>query len=1157
MGKSQNDENEDEEETFRDGTCFGGSDFDSDNYRPSSILNETLLLNDCHPALNKCERSCLATGHEPCESCALSKQLLMFQEWFPRLGEQNKRICLLGLVQRLAAYPILLQRLCDILAPTTRKDFIYASSKTAPSLQTDTSTISSDRTLTMAFVNKAISMTWNWYEKASILSKGNFIMLVLQSCDVHLLHVVNKFANALLEKQEHDLKIEITKQKNPEDAIPQEYPQISLTDIEAWNQNVPYQEVESRKFMADISNTNLMSQSRQKMKKEEPIMDVERYSVACQYKDFIYCLPTHLAKYILNLLDEVSLTNALKVSQKWRQLTKEVKEDSIVGQQVREEAMILQGSSSHGVNPTYAKDVDVPVPNVRPQTWNVILTDEPVLKTNYRSEANFTVAYSGVSTRKVIMEERNIYCGAYNVMVLQNSENPHRVVHTDGGELIALGSKDRKVRFINSTSGKDVSPLIKGHVGSIKCVFICEKKRIVLSGSYDTSIRCWSVDTGECIRIFRGHRDTVLSLLLLDNSLASGSKDGSCKVWDLETGKCLRTFRHSDPVYAIAISTKLIVSGCNGGKVNVWHKDNGQLIKKLNGHTGPIMSIKFDRWHIVTGSKDGYAMVWSSWGDHAQCLRAFKHPKEVWCVDLAYVRVITGSNDGRIRIWNLLSGQCCRIIRGNSYSDPILHLFPIKNRILVNTHTNLLVLQFEEIEWNYDLENDSLPPLIKYGSYSDVPIQKKTYSYVRAKRMEKVGASNTKILQHQKRGKSCPQQSTRSDKCPGYRNVCYEIQQLNHSARLLSAKCLAKAKLIQQFGIVYNNQKNIGSIRWSNKSAQSFCGVVTDQSSKTDQSDSVSTIKMTDIPENIRTKNDTKVKNTDSSPTSGDHIPSSIQRRLSWAFDKPKEMKEENNTSLLEMKTLLRSQIRAKGELKVPSFVSETMRAYQKGKKYSENSESSECRRRPSSSPSKIDARTKVWINHLQLAQLKDEDNLSANVTDGIAIRNTSTQQIHHRTKKTIISKYIDFFTPPDSKRWTQSATTVPQDWKLQRASTLNPSNNNNDDDSQNLKNRPYTTFELYRDQSRSSVKRISSSAANIREPLKVIPSNKYAEKLARFQEERKAIRLRRLKETQHGKVTPSNNPMRSHINFYLKTHKEEEEEIKKMHESKKESRLL
>lgn len=81
-------------------------------------------------------------------------------------------------------------------------------------------------------------------------------------------------------------------------------------------------------------------------------------------------------------------------------------------------AFILQGASAQGVNPVYAKDIDVLVPNIDHRTGHIIKNTDAVIKTTFKSEVSYDTAYSGVSTRKVIMEERNVYCGPYNVLVL-------------------------------------------------------------------------------------------------------------------------------------------------------------------------------------------------------------------------------------------------------------------------------------------------------------------------------------------------------------------------------------------------------------------------------------------------------------------------------------------------------------------------------------------------------------------------------------------------------------------------------------------------------------------------------------------------------------------------------------------------------------------
>lgn len=68
-------------------------------------------------------------------------------------------------------------------------------------------------------------------------------------------------------------------------------------------------------------------------------------------------------------------------------------------------------------------------------------------------------------------------------------DDGHRVFHTDGGNLIVTGSKDRKLRFIEMENRAELDLKISGHAGSIKCVHLNEEENYVLSGSYDTSIR--------------------------------------------------------------------------------------------------------------------------------------------------------------------------------------------------------------------------------------------------------------------------------------------------------------------------------------------------------------------------------------------------------------------------------------------------------------------------------------------------------------------------------------------------------------------------------------------------------------------------------------------------------------------------------------------
>jgi hypothetical protein len=151
-----------------------------------------------------------------------------------------------------------------------------------------------------------------------------------------------------------------------------------------------------------------------------------------------------------------------------------------------------------------------------------------------------------------------------------------------------------------------------------------------------------------------------------------------------------------------------------------------------------------------------------------------------------YLRAITGAADGKLRIWNVLNGQCIRILRGNSKNEPIYQIVASANRLLLNTPTYLLALNFEPVELNYTLENDSMPPLVMYAKYSDAPLRDQPYSYIRAQRMRSAGATNRKLVS--KSAGSVP---------PADGIIRKRVMQLPHSALVLSESRLKSARRVQ------------------------------------------------------------------------------------------------------------------------------------------------------------------------------------------------------------------------------------------------------------------------------------------------------------------------------------------------------------------------
>ena len=81
----------------------------------------------------------------------------------------------------------------------------------------------------------------------------------------------------------------------------------------------------------------------------------------------------------------------------------------------------------------------------------------------------------------------------------------------------------------------------------------------MVSGSLDTSIRVWHVETGNCIHTLTGHQSLTSGMELKDNILVSGNADSTVKIWDIKTGQCLQTLQgKSWPSVSLSLKTSLL-----------------------------------------------------------------------------------------------------------------------------------------------------------------------------------------------------------------------------------------------------------------------------------------------------------------------------------------------------------------------------------------------------------------------------------------------------------------------------------------------------------------------------------------------------------------------------------------------------------------------
>merc|ERR1719386_99985 len=66
---------------------------------------------------------------------------------------------------------------------------------------------------------------------------------------------------------------------------------------------------------------------------------------------------------------------------------------------------------------------------------------------------------------------------------------------------------------------------------------------MILTASNDRTAKLWSVETGELVRSFEGHTDSVLSAVFSKDGdrVLTASFDSIAKLWNAETGQLIRT----------------------------------------------------------------------------------------------------------------------------------------------------------------------------------------------------------------------------------------------------------------------------------------------------------------------------------------------------------------------------------------------------------------------------------------------------------------------------------------------------------------------------------------------------------------------------------------------------------------------------------------
>jgi len=334
----------------------------------------------------------------------------------------------------------------------------------------------------------------------------------------------------------------------------------------------------------------------------------------------------------------------------------------------------------------------------------------------------------------------------YTVEIIDTSDDPY------DGPFIFSGSGDHTLRIWNMSALRH-RPTIRGHEGAVRSLgFTTDDYRYLISGSDDGTIRKWfwlgfrGVEcaqilptkgpginaiavTPDNLRVASGYQDGTITVwnfkipyyfhnfnrhywtitgitVTPDRTRAiTCSTDDTLKVWDLQTGQCLQTlgcplevihFLHDTPItimsqiwdVAVTPNGKYAVAGSSDGTVKVWDLQTRNCIRILKGHSLPediltsdpvsshggprveVIAVTSDSQRVISGSEDHTVKLWDI--ETGECLLTLDgYDRPVWALAVTPDdrKIVAGYSDGAIKVWSAKIKRCLRTWRARRPYD--------------------------------------------------------------------------------------------------------------------------------------------------------------------------------------------------------------------------------------------------------------------------------------------------------------------------------------------------------------------------------------------------------------------------------------------------------------------------------------------------------
>lgn len=342
--------------------------------------------------------------------------------------------------------------------------------------------------------------------------------------------------------------------------------------------------------------------------------------------------------------------------------------------------------------------------------------DENVLITgSYDATAKVWDLETGQELRTLVGHTSGIRCLQFDDSKLMTGSLDHTIklwnwrtgqclrtfhAHTEGvislhfaGRYVASGSMDKTIRVYDS--GERETFLLRGHQDWVNSVKVDEPSRTLFSASDDLTIRLWDLDTRKCIKVFEGHVGQVQQVLpmpaefeLDEHSLHPGDKDD-----DASSVGSTQHSAHADRETPAPTTTpfwpsqldrpappRYMLSGALDSTIRIWdvHASPSHPYLSSNSPQPPAPATlpqpTLDETFTSSSPTNPATLVIptdpltnSHIPRNQACVRTFfGHVEGIWALAADHLRLVSGSEDRMMKVWDPRTGKCERTFTGHA-----------------------------------------------------------------------------------------------------------------------------------------------------------------------------------------------------------------------------------------------------------------------------------------------------------------------------------------------------------------------------------------------------------------------------------------------------------------------------------------------------------